>query len=64
MNFILFIYNKKNCSESIVWSINFLYIRDPVCENKYRNEYLLKRVESIMIRRIELPSNVLLDEVC
>jgi len=67
MNFILFIYNWKDCSKSIVWSISFhnkLHVRDPVCENGYRDEYLLKWVESIIIRRIELLSNVLLGKAC
>ena len=33
-------------------------------ENGSRSKYLLERVESIMIERVELPRSVLLDEVC
>ena len=33
-------------------------------ENKSRGECLLKRVESIMTKGVELPRNVLLNEIC
>ena len=66
MNFIFFIYNRKNYSKSIVQSISFhneLSIRNPVSENRSKAEYLLERVESIMIGRIELLRNILLGKV-
>ena len=67
MNFIFFIHNRKDCSKSIVQSISFhskLSIRNPVSKDESRDEYLLERVESIMIERVKLLRNVLLDEVC
>jgi len=67
MNFIFFINNKKDYSKNIVQSISFhknLSIRNPVSENRSRGKYLLKRVESITARGIELPDNILLNEVC
>ena len=33
-------------------------------ENKSRGKCLLKRVESIMTEGVELPRNVLLNEIC
>ena len=66
MNFIFFIKNKKNCSESIVQSISFhdeLGIENPVSKDRDRGECLFKRVESIMTEGVELPGNVLLDKV-
>jgi len=65
MYFILFINNGKNCSESIVQSIGFhnqLDIRNPMNENRSGGECLLEKVESIMIGRVKIPWNVLLDE--
>jgi len=62
MNFIFFIHNRKDYSESIVQSISFhnkLSIGNPVHENKNRDEYFLQGVESTMIGEIELPENVL-----
>jgi len=67
MNFIFFIHDRKDYSESIAQSISFhneLSIRNLVSENGSRGECLLKGVESIMTRAIELPENVLPDEVC
>jgi len=64
-NFIFFINNGKDCSKSIVQSISFyneLSIKNPISEDKSRDECLLERVESIMIEEVELPRNVLLDE--
>ena len=66
MNFIFFIYDKKDCSKSIVQSISFhneLHIKDLVHEDGSRDKYLLERVESIMIGRIELLRNILLGKV-
>ena len=67
MNFVFFIYNRKNCSKSIVWSISFhneLSIRNLVYKDGSGDECLLQRVESIITEGIKLPGNVLLDEVC
>jgi len=67
MNFIFFVNNGKNCSESIVSNISFhdkLSIRNLMSENGSRGEYLLKRVESIIIGEIELLENVLPGEAC
>ena len=67
MNFVFFIHNRKNCSKSIVQSISFhneLNIRNPICEDRSKDECLLKRVESIITGIIKLSGNVLLGEVC
>jgi len=67
IDFIFFINNEKNCSESIVQSISFhneLSIRNSISEDKSRGKCLLERVESITTGGVELPGNVLLDEVC
>jgi len=67
MNFIFFINNGKDYSESIVQSIGFynkLSIRNSMSENRSRDKYLLEKVESITIRGVELPENVLPDEAC
>jgi len=67
MNFIIFVNNGEDCSESIVQSISFhneLYIRNPMSENRSRGECLLERVKSIMTGGVKLPRNVLPDEVC
>ena len=66
MDFILFINNGNNCSESIVQSISFhneLYIGNPMSNNKSRGECLLKRVESITTEGVKLPGNVLLGKL-
>jgi len=67
MDFIFFINNRKDCNESIVWSIGFyneLSIGDPISENRSRGEYLFERIESTIIGGAELPRNVLLGEIC
>jgi len=67
INFIIFINNGEDCSESIVQSISFhneLSIGNPISENGSRSKYFLERVESIMTGGVELPKNVLLDEAC
>ena len=65
MNFIFFVNNGKDCSESIVQSISFydeLSIGNPMSENRDGGECFLKRIESIMIGGVELPRNILSDE--
>jgi len=65
MDFIFFINNGKNYSESIVQNISFhneLNIRNLISES--RGEYLFERVESIMTGEVKLPENILLDETC
>ena len=67
MNFIIFINNEEDCSESIVRGISFhneLSIGNPMSEDRYRSECFLEKVESIYIGGVELPRNVLLDEAC
>jgi len=67
MNFILFVTNGKNCSESIVQSISFhneLSIRNLMSEDGSRGKYFLERIESIMTGGVEPPRNVLPGEVC
>ena len=67
MNFIFFVNNEKNCSKSIVQSISFhdkLSIRNPMSEDGSRGKYIFERIESIIIEKIKLLGNVLLDEVC
>jgi len=67
MNFIFFINNQKNCSESIVQSISFhneLSIGNPMSENRSRGECLFEEVESIMTGEVKLLENVLLGEAC
>ena len=66
MNFIFFINNEKNCSESMVQSISFhnkLSIRNLMSENRSRGKCLLERVKSIIIGGVELLEDILLDEV-
>jgi len=67
INFVFFIYNVKDCNKSIVQSISFyneLSIKNLVHEDGSRDEYLLKRVESIIIGEIELLGNILPGKVC
>ena len=67
MNFIIFVNNGEDCSKSIVQSISFhneLYIGNPISENGSGGKCLLERVESITTKGVELPRNVLLDEMC
>ena len=67
MNFIIFVNNGEDYSESIVQSISFhneLSIRNPMSEDRSGGECFLERVESISTRGVELPRNVLLGEAC
>jgi len=67
MNFIIFINNREDCSESIVRSISFhdeLSIKDSISEDRGGDECLLERVESITTGGVKLPRNVLPGEVC
>ena len=67
MNFIFFVNNGKDYSESIVQSISFyneLSIRNPMSEDGSGCECLLERIESIMTGGVKLPRVVLLDETC
>ena len=66
VNFIIFINNGEDCSESIVQGISFhneLSIRNPMSEDRSRDKYFFKRVESILTGGVELPRNILSDEV-
>jgi len=66
MNFIFFVNNRKNCSESIVQSISFyneLSIRNSISKDRSKGECFLERVERIMTKRVKLLGNVLLGEV-
>ena len=65
INFIFFVNNWNNCSESIVWSISFhneLSIRNPISENESGSECFFERIESIMIGEVKIPRNVFLGE--
>ena len=67
MNFIFFINNGKNCSESIVQSIGFhnkLNIRNLISEDRSRSKYPFERVENIMTKGVKLPENIFLDKAC
>jgi len=67
MNFIIFINNRENCSESIVRDISFhneLSIRNPMSEDRCGGECFLERIESILTGGVKLPRNVLLGEAC
>jgi len=67
VNFVIFINNGEDCSESIVQGISFhdeLSIRNPMSKDRSRGKCFLERVESIYIGGVELPRNVLSDEVC
>jgi len=67
VNFIFFINNGENCSESIVRGISFhdeLSIRNPISKDRSGGKCFLEKVESILTGGVELPRNVLLGEVC
>jgi len=67
MNFIIFINNGEDCSESIVRDISFhneLSIGNPMSEDRCGSECFLKRVENIYTEGVKLPRSVLLGEAC
>ena len=67
MNFIIFINNGEDCSESIVRDISFhneLSIGNPMSEDRSRGKCFLERVESILTGGAELPRNILPGEAC
>ena len=58
MNFIVFVNNGKNCSESIVQGISFhnkLSIGNLMSKNRCEGECFLERVESILTEGVKLP---------
>jgi len=66
MNFVFFIYNRKNYSKSIVQSISFhdeLSIRDLICEDESQSKCFLEEVKSISTKEIKLPKNIHLGKV-
>jgi len=67
MNFIIFVNNGEDCSESIVQSISFhdeLCIGNPMSKDRSKGKCIFERVESITTGGVELPRNVLLNEAC
>jgi len=67
VNFILFVNNGEDCSESTVQDISFhneLSIRNPMSKDRCGGKYFLERVESIYKRGVEILRNVLLGEAC
>jgi len=67
MNFIIFVNNGEDCSESTVQGISFhdeLSIGNPISEDRRGGKCFLERVESIYTEGVELPKNVLLGEIC
>ena len=66
MIFIIFINNGEDCSESIVRGISFhneLSIRNPMSKDRSGGKCFLEKVESILTGRVELPRNILPNEV-
>jgi len=67
INFIIFVNNGEDCSESIVQDISFhneLSIGNPMSEDRCRDKCFLEKVESILTGGVELPRNVLPGEAC
>jgi len=67
MNFIFFVNNGKNCSESIVQSISFqdeLSIRNPISKDEGGDKCFLERIESIITGGVKLLRNVLPGKAC
>jgi len=67
INFIIFVNNGEDCSESIVQGISFhneLSIRNPMSEDRCGDKCFLEKVESILTGGVKLPRNVLPGEVC
>ena len=66
VNFIIFINNGEDCSESIVRGIGFhneLSIRNPMSKDRSGGKCFLERVESISTGGVKLPRNVLLGKI-
>jgi len=66
MNFIIFVNNGEDCSESIVQGISFhneLSIGNPMSKDRSGGKCFLERVESIYTGEVKLPRNVLPGEV-
>jgi len=62
MNFIIFVNNGEDCSESIVQDISFhneLSIGNPISKDRSRGECFFERVESISTEQVKLLGNVL-----
>jgi len=67
VNFIIFVNNGEDCSESIVQGIGFhneLSIENSMSKDRSGGKCFLERVESISTGEVELPRNVLLDKAC
>ena len=67
INFIIFVNNREDCSESIVWSICFhnkLSIGNLMSKDRSRGECFLERVESILTGGVKTPQNILSSKVC
>jgi len=67
INFIIFVNNGEDCSESIVQGISFhdeLNIGNPISKDRSGGKCFLKRVESILTGGVKLRRNVLPGEVC
>jgi len=67
VNFIIFVNNGEDYSESIVRGISFhneLSIGNPMSEDRSGGKCFLERVENILTGGVELPRNVLSGEVC
>jgi len=67
VNFIIFVNNEEDCSESIVQGISFhdeLSIGNPMSKDRSGDKCFLERVESIYTGEVELPRNVFPGEAC
>ena len=67
VNFIIFVNNGEDCSESIVSGISFhdeLSIKNLMSEDWSGDECFFERVESISTGGVKLSRNVLPDEMC
>jgi len=67
VNFIIFVNNGEDCSESIVQGIGFhneLSIGNPMSKDRSGGKCFLERVESILTGGVKLLRNVLLGEAC
>ena len=67
INFIFFIYNRKNYSKNIVQNISFydkLSIKNPISKNKSKCKYFFEKVKSIITKKVKLPKNIFLSKMC